>query len=62
MKAGNATEAQIDLRLRGGTVMISLRISPRRTWVRAKAMASMCQLRENDALGETSGKLACTKL
>src|SRR5207247_6401713 len=29
-KAGNATEAQIDLRLRGGTVMISRLISPRR--------------------------------
>jgi GAF domain-containing protein len=60
-KAGKATEAQIDLRLRGGTVMISRLISPRRTRVRANAMASRCQLGLNGALGETTGKTAWMK-
>jgi hypothetical protein len=43
-KAGSATETQIDFRLRGGTVIMSRRMSPRRTFETASAMASMCQL------------------
>ena len=38
-----ATEAVIDLRLRGGSVMISRRISPSRQSSRWWAMASTCQ-------------------
>ena len=45
-KAGNATDVQIDLRLRGGTVMIRRLVSPLSTRVRAKAIASMCQFGE----------------
>src|SRR5690348_7466178 len=58
MKAGNATEAQIDLRLRGGTVIMRRLISPLRTRVSWYAMASMCQLGANASLDETIGKLA----
>jgi hypothetical protein len=53
--AGNATVAQIDLRLRGGTVMIRRRISPLSTRVSAYAMALRCQFGASWASGEVSG-------
>ena len=59
--AGNATEAQIDLRLRGGTVMIRRLILPSSTRVKANAMASICQFAAKAAPGETIGKAAWMK-
>ena len=42
-KAGRQTEAQMDLRLRGGTVMISRRVSALDHRLQLIAMASRCQ-------------------
>ena len=48
IKAGRHTEAQIDLRLRGGTVMINRLVSPLMTRLSSWQIASMCQFGRND--------------
>src|ERR1700677_109483 len=50
-KAGKATDAEIDLRLRGGIVMIRRVIRPSLTCSKCQAMACICQLSRYSALG-----------
>ena len=52
-QAGNAIEAQIDLRERGGCVISSRRFTPAWQRVSSWAMASMCQLGLKASLGDT---------
>ena len=51
----------MDLRLRGGTVMMRRLTSLFATRVSWYAMASMCQLAANASLGETIGKIRCDR-
>ena len=60
-KAGRATEAQIDLRWRGGMLMISRVVSPLTTFSRACVTASVDQFREKVTPGTTVSNTFCMK-
>ena len=51
----------MDLRLRGGTVIISRRVSPFMTWLSSWHMASMCQFGRKRPSPDTIGNEARTK-
>ena len=51
----------MDLRLRGGTVMINRLVSPLQTWLSSWQIASMCQFGRKRPPPETIGNDACTK-
>ena len=61
-QAGNAIEAQIDLRERGGCVISSRRFSPAWQRVSSWAMASMCQLGLKASLGDEQGRVRARDL
>src|SRR4051812_16125385 len=60
-KAGKQTEAQMDFRLRGGTVTIRRLVLPFNTSVSSWQIASICQFRDKRPPPETIGNEACTK-
>src|SRR5262249_44467038 len=59
--AGSATEKMMDLRWRGGTVVISRLIFPLITSSAAYVMASICQFGRNRSPGDTVSKTFMTK-
>src|SRR5581483_1842548 len=61
-QAGNATEAMIDFRWRGGTVMISRFTSPEATWETLWVIASICQFGLNGVPGRTKPKTYSTNI
>src|SRR4029077_20680128 len=60
-KAGSATEKMIDLRWRGGTVVISRLTFPSITRSAAYVIALMCQFARNTSPGETVSNTFITK-
>src|SRR5262245_53500618 len=60
-KAGSATEKMMDLRWRGGTVVISRLIFPSITSSAAYVMASICQFGRKTSPGDTVSKTFMTK-
>src|SRR5258708_14032067 len=60
-KAGRATEKTMDLRWRGGTVVISRLIVPSITRPAAYVMASMCQFGRYTSPGDTVSNTFVTK-
>jgi hypothetical protein len=61
-KAGRATEKTMDLRWRGGTVVISRLIVPSITCPAAYVMASMCQFGRYTSPGDTCRVHLCQRL
>src|SRR5688572_12568112 len=55
-QAGKAMEPTIDFKWRGGTLMISRRMSPLRTAVSLLAITSTCPFIENSVPGQSSAK------